>query len=353
MTGRIPSRCKDITFDFAHRVLRLGNGRLLAHLAPFLSQTRGLAAYPGWTFGACDQGGHLRHRLRIACWKIAKELSPPVGIVVPWYDGLRARLFLGNDLSWCLFVGGTFEPNEFHFLSKVLRPGMNVIDVGANDGLYALFAARRIGEGGRVLALEPSSREHDRLLANLRLNGIGNVTPLAVAAHEREGSACLHVGEFGHEGHNTLGRFAYPIEEVAQETVRLVPLDRLVEAQGLDHVEVIKIDAEGAEPAILRGARRTIERCRPLLLIEIVDAALRGQGYHREELLQLLESFGFRLWAFGPSGLPEPLRSREIDGCNLIAVHPSREEWLRPALSASAGRRDCAQDDQRTTNGIE
>jgi precorrin-6B methylase 2 len=83
-------------------------------------------------------------------------------------------MYLGNDLSRCLYVGGTYEPMSSCFFPK-LQPGMTFIDVGANDGLYSLFAAKRVGPTGTVLALEPDRREFARLERNLRLNRLANI----------------------------------------------------------------------------------------------------------------------------------------------------------------------------------
>jgi FkbM family methyltransferase len=90
-----------------------------------------------------------------------------------------------------MFVGGSFEPNEFAWLDTILRPGMTFVDVGANDGLYALFAAQRVGPQGKVLAIEPSQREFMRLDRNLRLNRLTNVRAFRLAASSQYGEATL------------------------------------------------------------------------------------------------------------------------------------------------------------------
>jgi FkbM family methyltransferase len=121
-----------------------------------------------------------------------------MGCTIRWYNGLLVTMYLGNNLSRCLYGVGTYEPNEFMFLSGVLQPGMIFVDVGANDGLYRLFAAKRLGPSGRVVALEPSGREFARLERNLQLNRLPRL-----AASDRDGLATLRIAGFGHEGART------------------------------------------------------------------------------------------------------------------------------------------------------
>jgi FkbM family methyltransferase len=207
------------------------------------------------------------------------------------------------------------------FLSEVLRPGMTFIDVGANDGLYSLFAARRVAPTGRVLALEPSLREFSRLERNIQLNKFTGILPLRVAVSNRAGIGTLRVAGFGHEGQNTLGDFAYDIEMAGTEQVSVTTLDQIVENYRLQRLDVLKIDAEGAELAILKGGNSAIMKFRPLILLELVEAALIHQAASRQAILSSLESAGYRFAVFGAAGPPEMVNQVDMDGVNIIAVH--------------------------------
>jgi FkbM family methyltransferase len=306
-------------------------------IGPRLAECRVLEWVPGWKFGTSGVETSVWGLLRLALWWDFKRRGRSIPIVIRWYDGLRVATYPGNDLSYCLFVGGTYEPNEFMFLSRVLRPGMVFVDVGANDGLYTLFAARRVGVTGQVVALEPSTRELGRLRQNLELNRVTNVTTLRLAAGDRDGTAQLRIAGFGHEGQNTLGGFAYAIEGAGFEEVEVACLDRLIETQALDRVDALKIDAEGAELRVLRGASALLRRHRPLIILELVDAALRHQGTSRQDVLALLRDHGYRFWVFGSCGVPEPVDSVELDGVNIIAVHRDANVMTRE-IFADAGR---------------
>ena len=77
-------------------------------------------------------------------------------------------MFLGHDVSSQVYIAGCFEPNEIVFLDRILKPGMTLVDAGANDGLYTVFAASRVGPKETVWAFEPSNRELARLKHNVR-----------------------------------------------------------------------------------------------------------------------------------------------------------------------------------------
>lgn len=296
-------------------------GPVRRRMAPQLSTVPQLGWVPGWRFGAGDAEATIAGLLRLALWRHCARRRIPERVVIRWYDGLRVETYLGNDLSLCLFVGGAYEPNEFMLLSRVLRPGMFFVDVGSNDGLYALFAARRVAPDGRVMALEPSRREFARLQRNLALNRITNIVALPVAAGERAGTGELRIAGFGHEGQNTLGGFAYDIEAAGVETVRVAPLDRLVQDEAFDRVDVVKIDAEGAELGVLRGACGILSRHRPLVMLELLQAALRQQGASRADVVELLAGHGYEFLSYGSSGRPERRPTMDLDGANIVAIH--------------------------------
>src|SRR5207244_873881 len=99
------------------------------------------------------------YRLRRGFWQHFHDLRREGAIIIRWYDDTRLRVFLGNDVSAQIYIAGCWEPNEFAFLDRLLRPGMTFLDIGANDGVYTVFAAKRVSPDGAVWAFEPSRRE--------------------------------------------------------------------------------------------------------------------------------------------------------------------------------------------------
>jgi len=276
---------------------RIG-GAYAALLAPAEPRPR---TQPSWRFAQeyYEQRRWLACR-RGALWEAAARQATTVPVTLRWYYGTIVDVMLGNDNSLCLYVCGSFEPNEFALLDRILRPGMVFVDVGANDGYYTLFAARRIGAGGRVIAVEPSTRERINLKRNIARNGLANVTVIPAALGAACGTADLQLAQGVHSGHNTLGRFANDgVKAESVERVTMRTLDEVVGEIGLDRVDFMKIDVEGAEAAVIGGARRVIEAARPLILLEISDKALRAQGSDARALIDALRGdLGYEIGIF-------------------------------------------------------
>jgi FkbM family methyltransferase len=244
--------------------------------------------------------------------------------VIPWLDGLVVHAYPGNEISRAIFLTGCYEPNEFCWLDRILGPGMVLIDVGANFGLYTLFASRKVGNRGTVVAIEPSSREFQRLKANVEANALSNVRLLQVAVSDRRGQAKLTVATEEKSGHNTLGAFGYdsvvPEDKVSVRTERL---DDLVQEEGLQRVDVVKMDIEGAELFALRGAAEILARFQPVLLLELSDRTLAQQGCTSEQVWEFLSERRYRIYSFADdTGECVPAQQKHyFDSQNMIAVH--------------------------------
>jgi FkbM family methyltransferase len=284
---------------------------LASYYASFLAPgVPNLRARPGWSFA----GEYYDQRLWMACrrgalWEAAKNSDAAMPLLLCWYDGTMIDVMLGNDNSLCLYVCGSFEPNEFAFLHSFLMPGMVFIDVGANDGYYTLFAARRVGKAGKVVAVEPSTRERINLRRNLVRNRIDNVHVVPAALGAAPGDADLRLAQGAHSGHNTLGQFAH--DDVAPadlERVTVKTIDMVAVELNLNRIDFVKIDVEGAEASVVAGARSVLASMRPVMLLEINDGALRAQGIGADALLiTLRDEFNYETLVFSPStGLLKP-----------------------------------------------
>src|SRR5262252_2322591 len=133
---------------------------------------------PGWTtYWGVDNRSEPFRRARAEIWS---SLKKPV--LMRWLADLTVMIWPGNELSRVLFLTGTFEPNELTWMSRTLTKGMTVIDIGAQMGMYTLTAAKLVGESGVVVAVEPSSREFQRLTFHVTVNDLRNVRCLRLAA---------------------------------------------------------------------------------------------------------------------------------------------------------------------------
>lgn len=231
-----------------------------------------------------------------------------------------------------MWAGQYFERHELEFMLSVLGPGMTFVDVGANVGLYSIPAAMKV-RSGIVFAFEPSSSTYDQLVKNVRLNKLSNVRAVRSALADCVGEAALHVNVLGKDGLNTLGKPTHPqCEIVRKETVRTTTLDAFLGENGITHVDAIKIDAEGAEPIVLRGATQLLARPdAPLILFECGRLSA-GFGYHPVESVWLLQDLGYSLFTLnsndGTLSIPFLNQSQLYDMA--IAIKPTHPFY--PAL---------------------
>lgn len=300
--------------------------------AEALAPVARLVLEPGWSFGADELDRDPLTTIRRELWRRFVAEPPTRPIRVLWYGRLRLLVALGSDLSRCVYVGGRFEPNEMVFWKTMLRPGDVFVDAGANEGVYTLLATDAVGAEGRVLAIEPSSREAERLEGNLRLNGLTNVVTRREALGAAPGEGVLSIAEPEHAGQNVLGS-TLPNELVrvqGTEPVVVTTLDALVDECGLERLDGVKLDVEGSEQAALEGAVRAIARFRPVVQLEVQPAALSLQGATVESLLARLAAFDYRAYVFDgeTAQLREPADVDELR-LNVIA---GPADWRPPTL---------------------
>jgi len=175
-----------------------------------------------------------------------------------------------------IFVFGDEIEPEFTHLDVFLGRGGVLLDVGANTGIYSMKGARIVGDEGTVVSLEPNPVMLAALERNVRRNGYANVRLRGVAASDRCGELSFYMN-FGKPNSFSLVRAA---DCPSKFSVLAVDLDSLLSWEHLDRVDLLKIDAEGAEAPILEGAATLIQKHRPVIIAEVtinqLDALPRG-----------------------------------------------------------------------------
>lgn len=220
------------------------------------------------------------------------------------YDrDLRLRVdrssFIGSSLYW-----RGYHSRETRLLPRLLGPDSVFIDVGANQGEFTLVAAKRARQG-RVVAVEPVPALREDLAVNLRLNGFDHVTVVPVALADRPGTLTLFadhrtVEGFRNEGTASLWAGGGRREVVGE--VEVDTLDRLVAKLALDRVDLVKIDVEGGELAVLRGGRESLRRFGPVILIELSEVNFRISGYGTQDVLAELSALGYEAFLLDAAG---------------------------------------------------
>jgi FkbM family methyltransferase len=235
----------------------------------------------------------LRTRPLLGRW--ALRLVPDVAWTLQ-VEGIGPfRVRLRRNRSWWLRKPLESESFPFAMLRHLVRPGGVVYDCGANLGLYARFLVGTLG-AGRVVAFEPSPDNRRFLAANLALGGIADrVTVLPMALADEDGMAEFQVDDV-QTSSGTLSKVTGGMASEGRRNLRLAPLTDQVLCRRLDTVvaeeklpppDVIKIDVEGAEALLLRGAAGLLRGRRPDLVVELHGAE------PARAVLSLLHGFGY------------------------------------------------------------
>ena len=230
-----------------------------------------------------------------------------------------------HDFCGIAIILGGFENTERAFVENFLQSGMVVIDVGAHHGFYTLLASEKIGPAGRVLAFEPSPRERKKLLRHLRLNQCSNVKIWDCALGREAGNADLFVINGAQTGCNSL-RPPIAMQPTKTLPIRVASLDECLEREGIEHVDFIKMDVEGAEMEVLNGATRLLDRRpRPVLLCEVQDIRTAPWGYPAKAIIDFLRQRGFQWFSLSDVQGLNPIASdqAEFDG-NYVAIPEER-----------------------------
>lgn len=209
--------------------------------------------------------------------------------------GSTMCLETGDLLSQRVACEDAFEPEVRKTFIEIAERGVNVIDIGANIGYYTLMAASLIGEAHQVYAFEPQPRVAEKLRRNVALNHLSNVSVFQYALSDSEDQVTFYIPTDGMDAHGSLapnGRF-----EVKEEvTVVARPLDVVLDELGNPSIGLIKMDAEGAELMIFRGAPKLLSsRERPSIIFEANETNTRAFGYTVFDLLAYIHGFGYQL----------------------------------------------------------
>lgn len=231
-----------------------------------------------------------RKCLRMVALRVLKALASDISIRHHWVPGRRMKLnsFKHKGYWW---HGRRREEATMKSVSKLIAPGQTVVEMGAHIGYLTIYFSDLAGEGGRVVAFEPSEQNLKYLRKNVQ--DIVNILVEPIAASDYVGQADLFVEDL--TGQNTSLVEDYHVLEknqesaglqanIVRESVPVTTLDAYCETHGLAP-DFIKIDVEGAEESVLLGALETLRMHRPVILVEItrrhreVYGLLRGLGY--------------------------------------------------------------------------
>jgi len=241
----------------------------------------------GWPF---ERGKALPTRLRSA----AQPLVPVWVRVEPHI----AMLLDPNDLvSREILKTGAWEPASWRAIERHLPDGGTFVDVGAHIGYYTLKAAPVVGPAGHVIAVEPNPDTVRKLRGNVQASQASVVSVQPVACSDAEGSLELFAAPDSNTGETSLSRAnaSSTGAVVRSYKVRARPLDDIIRDAGVSRVDAVKIDVEGAELLVLKGAQQTLAKYRPTVIVELIDRQLKAMGTNTAEVTELMRAHGYTL----------------------------------------------------------
>jgi FkbM family methyltransferase len=196
---------------------------------------------------------------------------------------LRGDQYIGQAIA----TYGEYCDEEAQVFRRLIKPGMTVVEVGANMGSHSVDMARACAPGA-FYAFEPQPRLFQILCANLAMNDIGNALAYPDALGEAEGEAMVPPVNY-----LTTGNFG-GIELVENNERGIKVRVRTLDDFELKALHVLKVDVEGFEAAVIRGARETIRRCNPVIYIE------NDRQAKQQELISLIAELGYTLYWHAP-----------------------------------------------------
>jgi len=218
-----------------------------------------------------------------------------VGRLVYLTDGIRIEVDPRDYLGKRIIKYGCYEPETVDFIQKFIKPGMTVLDIGANVGYYSLLASRLVGSAGSVHSFEPHPLMYRVLNHNLRRNRCWNVVANNSAISNEKGEAQLFLSTPSNFGSTSLTpAWNYSGQPVS---VQRITLDSYVRSKAVRQIDLIKIDVEGAEIQALQGATAALsEHPNLLLVVEFCEGVANRFGHSTADLATFLRDHGFHLF---------------------------------------------------------
>jgi len=274
-----------------------------------------------------NRGRQLRAIYRAVKWQIRKRLvSGPLDILV--FDTLKLRCYPDSpSASLVIYCNESPDFHEMQFMRRYLRHGDAVLDVGANIGVYTLLAASRIGLSGQVIAFEPGPKAHPRLVENIMLNQLHNITIHACAVGDQNGYVDFLANC------DTTNRMQTKVD-LGKHTIK-VHIARLDDVIKLD-CAFGKMDIEGAEPIALRGAEQLLEKTNPPVWLLELNGSLRAFNFSEELFSAWLSERGYDLCLYDADRseinftIPQPW----LVSPNVFAVAREKKQWVSQRCGA-------------------
>lgn len=237
------------------------------------------------------RAGPIRSLLRVGMRLSARFFPSSSTVRQTTLDGLDLLVWANEYIGRRILMTGSFEADDLARLRLLVKAGDTCIDVGANIGLYSLFLGRIVGSAGRIVAVEPVKRNALLTALNCELNDFSHVSVVQAPLSDVSGKSLIPTVPEGDSAYTYFREDSSGLQAPSSLT-----LDEVCDAQRLGSVSLIKIDVEGAELMVLRGAERLLasERKPHTIMLEVVDNYLQRFGDSTAALCSWLAERGYQ-----------------------------------------------------------
>lgn len=234
-------------------------------------------------------------------------------------EGVKLEMTPEEAMSLGIALLGSHNHYEEKVLKTILHRGDVVVDVGAFIGEESLLAAKLVGPKGKVYAFEPSPTHIKRLADNIRRNNTDNIEIIKYAVSNKKGIFPLYEAGSGSSFVKNEAEYHIRSKSIKPIYVKTVTLDEFVIRRRIHHIDFIKIDVEGWDLQVLKGATKILRaRDAPDVMIEVIDDVLSKAGFSSKDLVNYLIRFGYTPYMFTNSGLVRYINDHALRTPNLL-----------------------------------
>lgn len=204
-----------------------------------------------------------------------------------------------SGFSLCLpfrysrFFPKNYETDNMEFIRNNISEGMTVIDIGAHIGLYTIAMGKIVKGSGKIYSFEPTPATFKVLQKNIHLNEMNNIVrPLNKAVSDTEGTTTFYINDTGVCNSNSLAKNN---NKGIGINVALTSIDKLVETEKISFIDIIKIDAEGAEYSVLKGSEKTLRKFRPKIILGLHPKSIENFGDSLILIYDFISTLGYKI----------------------------------------------------------
>ncbi len=236
-------------------------------------------------------------------FKVIKLLNK--SLYLKLLNGSTVKFYPKGQIAFGIFTK-QFEKQEIDSFQRIIKPGMTIVDAGANIGLYSLIASQLIGSKGRVFSFEPSKETFQRLTDNIKLNGFNNITPFNNGLGDKPNEKLILRQDIGNEDAE---RYLFPnnkspdvkLENMntiqTEEEVIIDTLDNCLKNLNIPKINFLKIDTEGYEYYILKGAKTILQNSPEIIIfMECTELGTSRASTTQKEVFTILKDHDLNIF---------------------------------------------------------